>query len=141
MMWTELLLMVLIGLGAGVITAAGYFAVIATVGVVTRFAGCTKTAAYIGIYEKVLCLGGILGNLLWMFGSPVVLGDWFKYVFGFFAGIFVGCFLVSLAEMVKGLPVFCRKINLQKGVEMIIMVLALGKGIGSIFYFCYLMNK
>ena len=45
------ILLAFFGIGAGAVTAAGYFAVIAAVGVVTRFAEYTKTASKIRIYE------------------------------------------------------------------------------------------
>lgn len=130
------ILLALFGVGAGAVTAAGYFAVIATVGVVTRFADYSKTASMIRIYEIVLCSGAIIGNLLIIFKPDIVMLKWLLIPIGLFCGMFTGCFLLSLAEAVKGLPVFLRKSKIQKGISLIIMALALGKTIGSIYYFC-----
>ena len=141
-MWIRYICLVVCGVGAGAVTAAGYFAILAVVGVITRFANFTGTGAHIRLYEKMLCLGGVLGNVVWIFGIPIKMFSVTGAVYGVLTGIFVGCFLVSLAEMVKGLPVFMRKAGLKKGISAIIISLALGKSLGSIFYFCcYLINK
>ena len=130
------ILLALIGMGAGAVTAAGYFAVIAAVGVVTRFAEYTKTAAMIRVYEVILCFGAIIGNILIVFQPDLTMGEWLLAPIGLLCGIFTGCFLLSLAEAVKGLPVFLRKSKIQKGISLIIIALALGKTIGSIYFFC-----
>ena len=141
-MWIKYIALVVIGIGGGAITAAGYFAVLAIVGVITRFANFSGTASHIRLYEKMVCLGGILGNLFWLFEIPIKLFSPIGICYGVLTGIFVGSFLVSLAEMVKGLPVFMKKAGLKKGISAVIISLALGKSLGSIFYFCcYLMDK
>ncbi len=132
----ESFLLAIIGLGAGAVTAAGYFAVIAAVGVVTRFADYTNTASKIRIYEVMLCIGAIVGNLLIIFKPSFAIEKWIMIPMGLLFGIFTGCFLLSLAEAVKGLPVFLRKGKIQKGISIILISLAIGKTIGSIFYFC-----
>jgi len=43
-MLNDILIIVMFGLGAGAVTAGGYFAVVTSVGVVTRFAQYTNTA-------------------------------------------------------------------------------------------------
>lgn len=141
-MWINYVWLLVLGVGAGAVTAAGYFAILAVVGVITRFANFSGTASHIKLYEKMLCAGGVFGNLIWIFGSPIKLFSGIGILYGVLTGVFVGCFLVSLAEMVKGLPVFMRKAGLKKGLSAIIISLALGKSLGSMFYFCcYLANK
>ena len=141
-MWIKYVILAFLGIGAGAVTAAGYFAIIAVVGVITRFANYSGTASHIRLYEKMLCLGGVIGNIIWIFGIPFKVFSGVGIIYGVLTGIFVGCFLVSLSEMVKGLPVFMRKAGLKKGISAIIISLAFGKSLGSIFYFCcYLTNK
>jgi stage V sporulation protein AB len=129
-------LLAFFGLGAGAVTAAGYFAIIAAVGVVTRFAEYTKTASKIRLYEIVLSLGAIVGNYLIIFRPTYGLDFWIIVPVGILCGMFTGCFLLSLAEVIKGFPVFLRKAKIQKGISVIIIALAFGKTLGSIFYFC-----
>ena len=135
-MWIKLLILIIIGIGGGALTAAGYFAVLVSIGVVTRFADYTNTASKIRVYEIMLCLGGILGNLLFVFMPALRIPGWFMVIIGLTFGVFVGCFLLSLAEAVKGMPVFMRRSRIQKGISFLIISLALGKSLGSIFYFC-----
>ena len=49
-MLNDILIIVMFGLGAGAVTAGGYFAVVTSVGVVTRFAQYTNTADRIRLY-------------------------------------------------------------------------------------------
>ena len=50
-------------------------------------------------------------------------------------GIFVGCLVMSLAETLKALPVFTRRIRLSVGFPWVIASIALGKLAGSLIYF------
>ncbi len=134
-MWIRYVLLVIVGIGGGAVTAAGYFAILASVGVITRFADYTNTANRIRLYEICLCLGGITGNILLVFNPDIQLWRMLAVVVGVLIGIFIGCFLLSLAEAVKGLPIFLRKGKIQKGISLIIISFAIGKSIGSLFYF------
>ena len=58
-------------------------------------------------------------------------------VFGIFAGMFVGCFAIAIAEMLNTIPVFTRRIRLGKGIGIVMLFLALGKTIGSLIYFYF----
>ena len=78
----------------------------------------------------------IVGNLLIIFRPSYDLWKGIIIPIGILCGMFTGCFLLSLAEAVKGFPVFLRKSKIQKGISGIIILLALGKTLGSIFYFC-----
>ena len=62
-------------------------------------------------------------------------GNWILAVFGIFAGMFVGCFAIAIAEMLNTIPIFTRRISLGKGVGVVMLCLALGKTVGSLFYF------
>lgn len=134
-MWISRLCNILLGIGAGTSTAAGYFAIISTIGVVNRFAWHTHTVDRLRLYEWMLILGGTIGNLLIIFlpGAFALVVLW--SIFSLAAGMFVGCFLVSLGEAVKGIPIFLHRTNIVTGLWTIIMVFAVGKGLGSIFYF------
>ena len=62
LMWIKKIFLAVIGLSAGTMVAAGFFAFITAIGVVTTYAQRTKTAAYIKTYENTLAAGAILGN-------------------------------------------------------------------------------
>ncbi len=136
-MWIRIVLMAFFGLSAGVATASGYFALIASIGVITRFAQYTNTANRIRWYESMIIIGAAVGNALFVFMPHIVVWNWVIAVYGVFAGIFIGCFLVSLAETVKSIPIFVRRARLTTGLCIVIIFFALGKGIGSLFYFMH----
>ncbi|WP_367565389.1 stage V sporulation protein AB [Lacrimispora sp.] len=136
MMFPEQVLLVLIGLSAGGIIAAGVFAFLAIIGVFPRLIGKTRTNRHILLYETMIILGGILGNIWDIYEIPLGFGgNLFLGVYGTAVGIFVGCLVMSLAETLKALPVISRRLNLGVGLQYIILSLGLGKLIGSLIFF------
>ena len=135
-MFPEQVLLVLIGLSAGGIIAAGVFAFLAIIGVFPRLIGKTRTNRHILLYETMIILGGILGNIWDIYEIPLGFGrNLFLGVYGTAVGIFVGCLVMSLAETLKALPVISRRLNLGVGLQYIILSLGLGKLIGSLIFF------
>ncbi len=135
MMWYRYVLLGFYGLCAGAVTAAGYYAVISSIGVVNRFSQYSHTAEKIRLYERMLIISAVVGTILTLFHLPPVLPAWTLGIYGIFAGAFIGCFIVSLAEAVKGIPIFARRARLKKGLQALVLALAIGKCIGSICYF------
>lgn len=59
----------------------------------------------------------------------------FIILFGFFVGIYVGTLAISIAEMLDALPIMTHRMNVKQGISFLILGLAVGKLIGSIFYY------
>lgn len=133
-MWAQVL-MAVIGLSAGMVVAAGLFSFISELGVVSDFADRTHTGEHILLYENSVALGGILGNIFFLYGIRIPFGGWLLPVFGLFAGIFVGCWSMALAEILNVFPVFVRRVKLLRGIQYLILGVALGKGVGALI--CY----
>lgn len=124
------------GLSAGGIVAAGIFAFLAIIGVFPRLIGKTKTQKHIFLYETLIIIGGIIGNLADIYEFPVLFGgNLFLGIFGFCCGVFVGCLVMSLAETLKAVPVMNRRIRLAVGIQYVILALGIGKMTGSLIYF------
>lgn len=133
--WRQTLILGLLGLSAGGVIAAGVFAFLAIIGVFPRLMGRTGTK-HIFLYETMIVLGGILGNVSDLYELPIPLGGNLALgVFGMASGIFVGCLVMSLAETLKALPVISRRIGLAVGLQYVILAVALGKLTGSLVYF------
>jgi len=65
-----------------------------------------------------------------------ILGKTLLTIFGMSAGIFVGCLAVALAEILDTFPIFLRRTNLEERYgEIFLFVMAMGKMIGSLFFF------
>lgn len=145
----------ILGLFCGLMVSGGVFTALLALGLVPRFAGKTHTADCILIYESAVIYGCILGGLagtlkmkvflqeilyssinaifasnLWMWISGFILSAG-----GFFAGCFVGCVALAIAEMLDSIPIFARRIQFKKGIGVTVLVVAIGKVIGSLVYF------
>ncbi len=130
-MWWKQVLMAFIGLSGGFIIAGGIFALLSSVGVITRLAGKTHTGKYIKVYEDCITVGGTVGNLIYIYFLRIPVGIIGCGIFGLFSGIFVGVLALSLAEAVNVSAVFTRRIRLSKGIVYIVSGVAIGKLIGA----------
>ena len=132
-MWIKEVFLVLLGLCAGGVTAAGIFSFIAMVGVVTRLSTRTGTANRIQLYEDAVTVGSTLGNLYYFWPVELIFGRGILVLYGVSAGIFIGCLAVALAEVLNVIPVFSRRIQLKQGLSWIVCAMAFGKIIGSLY--------
>ncbi len=144
--------MLIMGAGAGLLSAAGVFTVLLAIGLVPRFAGKTHTAKYILLYEEMIVLGAITGCIVSIFPSycqfagvlqdafpqAQVLWQWAgvlgQVVVGTFSGIFVGSLALAIAEMLDSIPIFARRVSLRHGIGIVILSMAIGKICGSLLY-------
>ena len=151
--WAQQILLAAVGLSAGVAAAGGLFAFIVELGVVADFADRTHTGDRLLFYETSVALGGILGNLFYVFGpgSPAVMqrlfmqplpegaafsaGSGLLGIFGIFSGIFVGCWSMALAEILNVFPVFMRRARIVRYIAAFTISVAVGKGLGAGLFF------
>ena len=151
-----------IGISSGLIVSAGVFTVLISVGLIPRFAGKMHVARKIFVLEETVVIGTLAGGFFsifsdWgqvgafvrkheLFGNGATEGVWnltgtiFLIVFGVFAGIFVGCLALAIAEMLNTIPIFARRIGFRHGLGIAILAVALGKLTGSIIYFTQQVN-
>lgn len=145
--------LVFTGISFGLLSSAGVFTVFSTVGLVPRFAGKTHSAKEILLYENMIVLGTIIGGLMSIWpetwnrvfmrmeeaaGVPsfwLIFQNFCLIVIGLFSGMFVGCFALSIAEMLDSIPIFSRRISFQKGIGLAVCSVAAGKLCGALFYF------
>ena len=138
-MWIDNLILIVIGLISGFAVSAGIFALIASLGVIPRFAGKTSSAAYSIQLENAVIVGGILGSVVSLFpGIPIPLGRWFTVVSGISAGIFTGCLSMALAEVLNVFPILYRRSKLKEGLSFLVFSFAVGKMAGGLYYFIVL---
>ncbi len=135
----RIVMLAVFGAAAGGLTAAGYFAVITSIGLINRVADVTHTKQHLLLYEEVIIAGATVGNILSVFqvGSIFVSGG-FIVLYGVVAGMFIGLFVVCLAETTKVLPIFLRRTRLGAGLGIIILMIGLGKAVGQIIYYLVL---
>ena len=134
-MWAEQIILAVIGLSSGAVVAGGLFAFLIELGVIADFADRTHTADHILLYEDAAALGGIVGNLFFLFHVPIPFGQWMLPLFGLLAGMFVGCWSMALAEILIVLPIFVRPLKIVSYISAFILSMALGRGVGAVLYF------
>lgn len=146
MMIVRLASLAFIGLSAGVLVAGGVFTTLIALGLVPRFAGRTHTAGKAILYENGIISGCWFAILfgLWNPVAPFLqsLADKFPGIIragmsvgGFFAGCFVGCMALAIAEMLDGISIFARRLSFRQGIGIALFGFAIGKVIGSVYYF------
>ena len=140
----------------GAICSAGVFTVLVSVGLIPRFAGKLSIAKHIMIFEEMVVFGTMFGGFFSIFPKFGELGDFilknqvfgalsgeiwriggasFCIAYGVFAGMFVGCLALAIAEMLDSIPIFARRSGFREGIGIVIIFIALGKVIGSLIYF------
>lgn len=124
-----------IGISGGILVSGGMYALITTLGIINRIAQDTHTAKDILIYEECVIWGAAIGNVIFVFDIMIPLGTVALVIFGLIGGIYAGCLAIALAEVIKTIPVYIMRTGLTKGFGIIILLMALGKGIGGLIYF------
>ena len=117
MLMLKVACLIVTGIASGLVTATGLFALISSIGLINRYADVTNTKEHILLYEEMIIAGAGIGNI------------WFV------AGIFIGTFLLCLAETVKALPILTHRVCIKKGIGFIIMFIAVGKCVGHLIYY------
>ena len=133
--WVAQALIALIGFSSGFIVAGGVVALMVGLGIITRYIGLTRTADKIFWYEDAILLGAIAGTLLTVYELRLPFGAWILGIGGMFIGIFVGSWILALAEVVNVFPVYCRRLGITKGLSWIVVTMAAGKVCGSLLGF------
>ena len=80
-------------------------------------------------------LGAFVGNVLFLYSGRVSLGNMGLAVYGIFAGIFLGSWIIALGEVVNIFSIMARRIGITRGIGWIIIVMAVGKTLGSLIFF------
>ena len=90
-------------------------------------AKCNRAESTI-LFENMIVLGGIFGTIMSVFTDiSLPVGHWLLYVYGFCAGIFVGCIAVALAEILNTFPIIFRRFQIKEGLSWIMLFMAFGK--------------
>ena len=140
-MFLKSLFMIFVGLSSGIGVAAGTFAFLIVIRVIPRMIQKAKLEHKVIYIENIVFRGVMFGTILSLFSWKKkwlfeLLGKTLLTIFGMSAGIFIGCLAVALAEILDTFPVFFRRIHLKDEFgEALLFVMALGKMLGSLFFF------
>lgn len=134
--------MAFVSFACGVAVSAGTFAFILVIGVVPRMIRKMNLADKVICFENMIVLGVLTGAVLsiieWEARLPVAwIGHLLLGIYGFVAGTFVGCIAVALAEILNTFPILFRRLYINRGLSFVMIAMALGKTIGSLYYFFF----
>lgn len=129
------LLLSVIGLSSGFLVAGGVVALMVGLGILSRFIEISHTAKHALLYEDCILFGAIFGNLLTVYQISVPFGTIGLAVMGICSGIYVGGWIMALAEINHVFPVFARRLGIIKGTSLVIIAIAAGKIVGGMTYF------
>ena len=136
----------MINMAVGFIIAAGVFAFLAVIGVFPRLIAYLGERKRMLFSETCMILGGVIGTVADLFHEWLSEVSFFPIpwisptlllIGGIASGIFVGALVMSLAETLKALPVFARRVRFSVGIQYVILAIAVGKSLGSLIYFVY----
>lgn len=148
-------LLIFVGLASGAVIAGGVFAFISMIGVIPRLMYHSRTAHKSRLYENMVIYGGTVGNILYLFaddmqkiflrggqiqgmeqaGGMFLMGSLLLIFYGLGSGMFVGCLSMALAEGLNVIPIMIGRIRLEAGLSYVMLAIALGKMMGSFYYF------
>lgn len=128
------IILAIIGLSSGVVISGGLFSFIVSLGVIADLADRTHTGKYILLYEDTVTIGGIIGNVVFLYGLSIPGGVFTLAILGLLTGIFVGCEIMALAEILNVFPIFVRRAKVVKYIPYLIVSLAIGKGVGELIF-------
>lgn len=126
-----------LGLCFGVTVAGGVFAFITMLNIIPRLAHRTGMATHIYAFENLVIAGGTVGNLLILFCDHLPASGIFLALYGLCSGVFVGCLAMALAENLRVMPIFAKRLNIREGMPFLILSLAMGKMTGTIFQYFF----
>lgn len=136
--WISGTLLAIIGAASGGLVAAGMFAFVTMIGVVTRMTAETRTIRYVMLFEDMVVIGAAVGNVLFFYNIMLhagVMGAFLEVLFGFFSGVYVGCLSIALAEMLNVVPIFSKRVHLKRGLTAFVLTFAFGKLFGAFLDF------
>lgn len=129
----KMCLLAFIGFAGGLSVAGGVFAFISILEMIPRMACRLHVVCSAYHLETVIFCGGLAGCLVTVFKIPVPIGSVGLGIFGIFAGVFVGCLSMALAETLKVFPVLVQRTKLATGLPVLVAAMAFGKSLASFY--------
>lgn len=130
-------LSIIFGMSSGIIIATAILAFITAVGLIPRLTAKTDTRTRFLAIGTAAILGSTMGSLFSLWDIQLAIPKIIIGIFGLFEGIFVGCLAVALAEILNVIPIARSRIKIKKGMGALVFAFAIGKMVGSLYYWFY----
>lgn len=132
--------LLLSGFSGGVLVGSAFAAFITLLDIIPRLAQISKTQKHIIIYQSSLIFAVVLATMLDLFEYSLNLNKFILIPFGFIMGGFVGLLASALAEVLNVMPILARRLKLRNYIMIVLISVAMGKVIGSLFHWLVLSN-
>ena len=129
------ILTILIGLSGGLAVGASVTAFFTVLGVTAHIVKWSKSKDFILAYEICFVLGALLS--CWVYFSDITI-KYFKFLtipLGFVLGIFIGMIAAALTETLDIISIAANKLKISNWIYLIVIVVLLGKVVGSLVFF------
>nr|WP_306432282.1 stage V sporulation protein AB [Wansuia hejianensis] len=124
-------------LSGGVVAGGALAAFITLLQLLPRLTQVTNTRKYVRLYQYIFTIGSLASTIMYFSSYHFNLKRSVVIIVGIFIGIFIGSFSSALAEVLNVIPVLAKKFKIKNEIKYIIYVLALGKVLGSLYFFLY----
>lgn len=131
------ILSIIWGAGAGAVIGTAIVSFLSMIGVIPRLATKPKIRSHYLALGTAASLGITVGTILYIWEVYLPIPNVIIGLFALSFGMFVGCLAVALAEVLDVIPIMKRRLKLKKGIHLIILMLALGKLVGALYYWVY----
>lgn len=129
----QLSLLVIIGFASGIAVGSGFVAFITVLDILPRLVTMTQSQRLIRWYELAIVLGVLLFTWIDFFDWVLSWAKWVNLFIGLLMGLFVGMLAGALTEVINVIPIFSRRLNMSRYLLLLILAMALGKTVGSLF--------
>lgn len=130
---------ILWGFASGIVISTGILAFINAIGVIPRLTTkCKVTTHYYAVANASL-LGIMAGTIFYLWDDYICLSlpKFLVAFFGLVFGIFIGCLAMALAEILNVMPITKSRLKLKRGMYILVLAFAIGKMVGTLFYYLY----
>lgn len=134
-MWIRYFILLLVAFSSGTAVAAGYVAFISLIGIFPKLAEKSKSGKHLYFIEWFIILGISAGNIVSLLLIKLPTGQIGLVTITLFGGIFTGCLIGALAEVLDIYPIISRRFKIRKHLPYIIVGIALGKCLGNLLQF------
>lgn len=125
------------GFAAGTVLSTGIVSFISMIGIIPRLASKPKIRSHYLAMGTAASLGIMVGTLFYIWEIYIPIPHLIIGIFALAFGMFVGCLAVALTEILDVIPIMESRLKLKKGLHLLLIAFAIGKLVGSLYYWLY----
>lgn len=127
----KLIILILSGLSGGLAVGGSIVAFYTVLGIVTRIIDLSGHKQLLWFYKLTITLGVFASSIVYFFNISISIPRVFLILTGFIFGIFVGMIAAALTETFDIISQVSETLNITKWIYVLVMIIILGKMLGS----------